>query len=293
MPVVHVLGEVMVDVVAHAATAPAVGTDTAASITEHDGGSAANVAAWLAQAGMPVRLIARVGADPAGAAALARLAAAGVGLDVEQDDESSTGRCIVIVTPGGERTMLPDPGANARLSPAVLDLVRWATGDHLHVSGYSLLRPSVRHVAFSAIRLAREQGLTISVDASSAAPLRATGAQEFLAWIRACDVLLANADEACELTGSTDPRHAAAGLARDASLAVVKVGADGVLAASADGREWHVAAPPTTAVDSTGAGDAFAAGFMASWTIDRDPQRALEAGTRLAARAVAVVGARP
>lgn len=289
---VRVLGEVMVDVIVRAAADPAPGSDTPAQVSDQDGGSAANLAAWLADLGVPVELIARVGDDERGSAAVARLAAAGVRLRVAADPSLPTGRCVVIVTPDGERTMLPDPGANAALSVADVDPVGWLPGDHLHASGYSMMREGSRAAALAALAHARAHGLSVSVDASSEAPLLATGAAAFLSWLVEGDLLLANAPEARALTGRADPQESADALARRGLVAVVKAGPDGAFAARGTGR-WHAPAVPARAQDTTGAGDAFAAGFLASWTDDGDMEAALGLATRTAARAVSQPGGRP
>lgn len=289
-PAIHVIGEVMVDVIAHMSSPPAPGSDAEASVTDQDGGSAANLAAWLADLGIPVELIARVGSDPRGDDALARLAAAGVSLRVERDPDRATGRCVVIVAPDGERTMFPDPGANAHL--AHIDPQEWRMGEHVHASGYSLLRAGSRAAVLSALELSRASGLTVSVDASSEAPLRALGPEAFLGWLVAGDVLFANAAEAEALTGRTTPGEAVTDLVERGLVAVVKLGRAGALAGAGSLR-WTVPAAPAEVRDTTGAGDAFAAGFLASWTRDRDVEEALRLATRVAARAVTLQGGRP
>lgn len=289
-PLIHVIGEVMVDVIAHTSSPPAPGSDAEASVMDQDGGSAANVAAWLAELGVPVELIARVGADAYGDGALARLAAAGVVLSIARDPSQATGRCVVIVTPDGERTMFPDPGANAHLTD--VDTREWRPGEHLHASGYSLLRQGSRAAVLKSLERARAQGLTVSVDASSEAPLRDLGPEAFLAWLEPGDLLFANAAEAQALTGLTEPEEALDALIARGLLAVVKRGGAGALAGHGTLR-WGVPAIPADARDTTGAGDAFAAGFLASWTRDRDIEEALRLATRLAARAVTLQGGRP
>lgn len=291
-PRVHVLGELMVDVLVKVHTAPAPGSDAPATIADSDGGSAANVAAWLASLGTPVAFIARLGADDLGAAASRRLMDSGVDVRAARDPRHATGRCVVLVTPDGERTMFPDPGANAHLSPSDVDTAAWSAGEHLHVSGYSLIREGSRPAALHGLEQARARGLSVSVDASSEAPLRALGASAFLDWLAPGDLLFANAAEAHALTGHADPAVALETLADLGLCAIVKQGARGALAARADGR-WSAAAMPSRAQDSTGAGDAFAAGFLHAWTHDRDMARALESATRVAARAVSRPGGRP
>jgi len=297
-----VVGDLMADVVA-ALTAPlAVGSDTPAPIEHHQGGSGANVAAWLGAEGVAVTFVGRAGADPLGDAAVAALGAAGVRTEVQRDPERPTGTCIVLVHPGGERTMVPDPGANDALT-----LTDLPAGSLLHVTGYGLLREGSRAAFREALAIGRERGMTISVDPSSAAPLAAAGAATFLEWTAAADLLLPNADEARVLTGEEDAERAAVALARrtappeDAPPAharaatprevVVTLGAEGAL--WTDGATVvRAAAEPAAVVDTTGAGDAFAAGLLAARLRGAAPAEALAAGCRLAARAVAVRGPR-
>jgi len=290
---VVVVGDVMVDVLASMSGPLAHGSDTPSRVTTAGGGSAANVAAWLARQGVPTSYVGRVGDDPLGRESVVALHGCGVTTYVSHDHERTTGTCIVLVEPGGERSMLPDSGANTTLTPADLPQEPFRPGAHLHLSGYTLLNEGCREAALAALAMAREAGMTVSVDPSSAAPLRAVGAARFLAWTRGVDLLLANRDEAAVLAGTTDPHQAAQQLGDEYSEVVVKLGADGAL--------WHrgfisASAPAergVEVVDTTGAGDAFAAGFLASWLLHPEPETALATGNRLAARVVAAVGARP
>jgi sugar/nucleoside kinase (ribokinase family) len=280
---VVVLGDVMTDVVAVLERPFAPGSDAPARIERHFGGSGANVAAWLAAAGTPVTLVARVGADEAGRTALAALEAAGVETCASVDPALPTGTCIVLVGPGGERSMVPDAGANAALAPA-----RLPTGSHLHVAGYALLREGSRAAARAAIALARGRGMPVSVDPSSAVPLATAGA--FLEWAAGADLLLPNAAEAAALTGEADPERAARALAAGGAEVVVTLGADGAL--WTDGRlvARAEAEPVAEVVDTTGAGDAFTAGLLAARLGGAGPGDALRSGCRLAARAVVRTG---
>ena len=112
------------------------------------------------------------------------------------------------------------------------------------------------------------------------------------AWLAPGDLLLANADEASALTGHSNPLDALRALTDRDLLVVVKRGADGAVVGSGDQR-WSAPAMPAENRDSTGAGDAFAAGFLASWTREADIEEALRLATRVAARAVSLQGGRP
>lgn len=285
------LGDVMIDVVATLSGPLALGSDVHAPIRYIPGGSAANTAAWLASIGEAVALIGRVGADALGEQAHGDLAAAAIIDRLQTDVRAATGTCIVLVTPGGERTMVPDPGANANLDPSAFDPNDFRPDDHLHVSGYALLG-GARAGALAALALARSAAMTISVDAASAAPLAAAGASAFLGSIGADLTLFANADEAAVLTGADDPSDGARRLAAITGQSVVKAGANGAYWC-AGGEVVFAPAQPITVVDTTGAGDAFAAAFLAAWRHGDDPASALTAGHRLAAIACQHLGGRP
>jgi ribokinase len=275
--VIVVLGEVMTDVVAVHDVPLALASDTPAQITLRPGGAGANTAAWIARAGLPVALIARTGDDSAAELALSGLE--GVDLRVARDPERPTGTCIVLVAPGGERTMLPDPGANAALSTDDLHDDLFVEGNLLHVSGYSLLRAGSRGAALEAMARAREAGMPISVDPASAALLRNDPA--FLERARPVDLLLPNADEFAVLTEGLP----------GVKEVVVKLGAEGARWSDGAHTVSVSAVPADDVVDTTGAGDAFAAGFLSAWP--GDPREALAAGARLAAQAVTQAGGRP
>jgi len=287
------LGDLMVDVVATVSVPLARGSDTAATVRTHGGGSAANVAAWFAATGGSALLVARVGDDAAGRAAVAELVAGGVDVRAAVDPTLPTGTCVVVVEPSGERTFLPDRGANAALAVSDLPPDAFRAGDHVHVSGYALFdRGPGRDAARAALTRARTAGMTVSVDPASSAPLRRVGAEAFLAWTRGACVLLPNADEARVLTGETEPERAALALARRAGAkVVVTLGAAGAI--WSDGTATHREVGEAVRGDSTGAGDAWTAGWLAARLAGAAVPEALRAANALGARAVALPGARP
>jgi sugar/nucleoside kinase (ribokinase family) len=289
-----VIGELMVDVVVRPSGPPARASDTPARISFAGGGSGANVAAWAAWLGAPVALVCRVGADERGLTAVEALRAAGVDVRAIVDGERPTGTCVALVEPGGERTMLPDPGANDAPAEFPDDL----TARHLHVSGYSLLRPAARPGALAAIERARAAGMTVSIDPASWALIRP-------GLIPPADLLLPNEEEAAVLSGHDDPAVAAHELVGGDAAAhehvrgggaapevIVKLGEAGAL--WTDGNKVvRAPAEPVEVVDTIGAGDAFAAGFLVARLRGAGPREALAAGCATAARAVSRAGARP
>jgi len=289
-----VVGDLVTDVVVVVDGEIAVGSDTPAAITVTGGGQAANTAAWLAHAGCPATLIAAVGDDPAGRERTAELTAAGVDCAVRPHPGTRTGS-VVVMTSAHERTMITDRGASLRLDPAdVTAAIRTAPdAAHVHLSGYPLLHAGSRPAGLAALVAARERGLTTSVDAASAAPLRQLGAQTFLDFVRETDLLLVNADEAAVLAGPGSPAEQGAVLAHTARNVVVKLGGDGALWFRRESVMRSATGTRVPMMDPTGAGDAFAAGLLAAWSAGAEPAAALAAGAVLGAAAVSKIGARP
>ncbi len=285
---ITVLGDVMVDVSARVSTPIAHASDTDARISMQLGGSGATTARWLAHAEASVHFIGCVGDDALGDLARRTLESDGVHAHL-QVVGPSTGTCIVIVESDGERTMLPDPGANTGLDADAIpdDLL----AGRLHVSGYTLLRPASRAVGRSLIARARSLGTLVSLDAASAAPLAASP-DVVLDVLAEVDVLIANRDEAEVLTGTGDPEVGLARLADLVPTAVIKLGSAGAFAASGAERV-RVPARAGDVLDTTGAGDAFAAGLLAAFGHGASLEEATLAGRDLAAVAVARVGAGP
>jgi ribokinase len=270
---------------------PAPGSDRPAAIRTRGGGAGANVAAHLARQGTAVVLAGCIGDDAAGAGLAAELTAAGVGLRLRAVPGAATGTIVSLVEPGGQRSMLADRGANRELRPD--DVPAPPPGGHLHLSGYTLLDPRSRGAGLAALDTAVAGGCTVSLDPASTGPLTRYGVDRWLADTAVATLLLPNADEARLLSGCTDVSDAARALARRHRIVAVSLGADGALWASG-GLLVHRPAHPTDVVDTTGAGDAFAAGLLGAWLAapEVDPADALDAGLACAAEVVRRPGAR-
>ncbi|GAA4583376.1 sugar kinase [Planotetraspora phitsanulokensis] len=292
---VVVVGDLMTDAVARAKFPLARASDTPAVVTMHGGGSGANIASWLAVEGSEVAFIGRRGADITGRNRDMELMGYGVDARLVMDPERPTGTCVVLVTHKGERTMLSDPGANAALSPEDLPRDLFAGGSHLHMSGYTLINEGSRDAGLAALDLARRTGMSISVDCASSAPVERTGAEPFLEWTHGVKLLFANADQAKVLTGRDEPESAAKVLTAWFPQVVIKLNDEGALWYT-NNRAEPVRVPAESVdrvVDGTGAGDAFAAGFLPQWLDGKPPTEALAAGNALAARCISNLGARP
>jgi sugar/nucleoside kinase (ribokinase family) len=273
--VLGVIGDLLEDVVIHAAGPPARGTDTPSRIERRRGGSAANVAAAAALIGCPVRFIGRVGDDVPGERLVATLAADGV--DVRVQREGRTGTVAVLVEPSGERTMFPDRSAADELDaidPAWLDGLAW-----LHLTAYSLCGEPGGAASIDAAHRVRGDGGRISLDVSSVAVVETFGPARFAGVLDAVapDVVFANAAEA-QILVRMPP-----------GVFVVKDGPRPVVVTHLDGSVVQVDVPalPGPVVDTTGAGDAFAAGFIVAMLDGSPPADAARAGVAAAGRLLA------
>jgi sugar/nucleoside kinase (ribokinase family) len=263
------LGDLALDVVVRVSDEVARNADTAARITLSAGGQGANVAAWAAALGADARWLGKRGDDLAGRLAAERLRFLGVEL-VGPVEPDGSGVVVSLVDGHGERSMFPDRGAATRLRPDELRR-EWLACDHLHVSGYALLARPVADAAIRAVGLARAEGARVSVDLSSWSAIRENDPAAFRDLVASLepDVVFANEDED-RVFGGRLP-----GVAW-----ILKHGARGC---SFDGDE-RGALPVAAVADTTGAGDALAAGWIVG-----GPDLALEA----AARCVRRVGSMP
>jgi sugar/nucleoside kinase (ribokinase family) len=284
----------MVDVVARLFGPLAEGSDSPGVISYVGGGSAANTAAWLARVGESSVFVGAIGDDAAGQSQVESLHRLGVDVRFRVDRTRPTGTCLVLVAPTGERTMVPDPGANLALLEHDVPVDEFRAGDHLHVSGYALLRDS-RDAAQHAMAAAREASMTVSVGAASAAPLEQLGAASFLAMVPSDSLLFANEREAGVLVGAPGSAELLARrLASSGRQAVVTAGsgeAGWSNGEAATSRAAERLAQPE--LDTTGAGDAFAAGFLAAAARGAAPEVCLRDGHALAAAACRTTGGRP
>lgn len=288
-----VLGDLMLDVVLAPDRPLEDGTDVPGWVSFVQGGSAANTARWLARLGAKASLIAAVGRDPAGRALVDAVRGDGVQARVMRVAGARTGRIGVVVAPDGERSFVADRGAAEQLAPADLKAAWFAQADAVHLPVYSLLGEPLGLAGREAVRLARDAGAAVSVDLASIGPLLASGRRAARTLIEdiAPDLLFATAAEVEALLGGKRVE----GLLELAPTAVVKRGSKGatVLARAGESNlRFEVATEHLTAVDTTGAGDAFDAGFLIAWFAARAAgrsqpaalQRATVAGHRAAAR---------
>lgn len=254
------------------------GTINAASDTESEirmtpGGSGANVAAWLGHLGSYARFVGRAGADGV-VRHVDALTAHGVDARITADPVLPTATIVLTLDDDADRTMYVDRAANTTLRTSDLPTDLWDEVEWLHLTGYSFFDAEVRPVVIELMAEARRRKIGVSVDPSSLGFLEAAGREEFKDWVAYADLLFPNDDE----------------------QGFLELGGDVVVTRGPGGAtfgEHSVAAIEAEVVDTTGAGDAFCAGFLSVWTKRRDPAEALAVGAQVAAECVAVRGARP
>jgi sugar/nucleoside kinase (ribokinase family) len=276
----------MLDVVVAPARALESGTDVPGRVSLVQGGSAANTARWLGRLGARSSLITAVGRDAAGRVLVETLQADGVTPRVVRVPGARTGRIGVLVSADGERSFVADRGAADQLRAEDLRAAWFSGADALHLPVYSLLGEPLGDAGRRAIELARDAGALVSVDLASIGPLLADGRRSARTLIAeaAPDLLFATAAEAAALLGG----RSVDGLLEFAAAAVVKRGAKGatVLArVGTDSTRFEVATQQVAAADTTGAGDAFDAGFLVGWFAARAAGRSLPAALQRAALA--------
>ncbi len=284
-----IIGDLVEDVIVWLSEPLKHGTDTEVEIFHTRGGSAANVASFAGRLG-PTRFIGCVGNDQVGDRLVKDLEAEGV--DVRVQRKSVTGTIIILIDQTGERSMLPSRGA-ATLLDHVPD--EWLDGlKLLHVPAYSFSGGPVANTTIDVIRRARKKGCLVSIDASSTGMLAQYGVERFLdlmADLRP-DFLIGNKSETSFLGLTVDGWPGPEVGRLPGAIVVTKAGADPTIVHRPGKERLVVPVPPVPKVrDLTGAGDAFAAGFLTAFLKTGDLQNACVGGHASAALVLASPGA--
>jgi len=278
------IGDLVEDVVVWLNTELNIGSDTESVIRRTRGGSAANVSMFAALTRTPSRFIGQVGNDRLGSQLCEVLRDSGV--DVQVIADGRTGSIVVLVQPNGQRSFLTDRGVASHL--AHFDATLMNDVSILHVPTYSLTDEPLASTCLQYINTARATGSIISIDASSSSVLKQYGTDRYRALIQTLQphVFLCNEDEAKVLgLGAQLPIVGAA-------LTIIKQGPLPVIAVQHDGTTTEVAVTPVAnIVDTTGAGDAFAAGFLPHYAQTKNIGNAIAQGNALASRVLQSPGA--
>jgi sugar/nucleoside kinase (ribokinase family) len=287
-----VVGDVMTDVIVVPEGPIVRGSDRRATVRSRPGGSGANQAVWLGAMGAEVCFAARVGAgDRESLEHYFR--GRGVVPVLAADETEPSGVLVTIVDPDGERSFLTDRGANLGLCSADLPEELLDGVGLVMVSGYSFFAPRPRAAVQDLFERARRREIAIAIDPASVGFLQEVGPMAFLGWTSGADWIFANQSEAEALTGLAGHEEQTKALGAYFGNVVIKRGAEGAAIGGADGVRLALPAQRVQVVDSTGAGDAFAAGFLAAFLRGADEGTALAQAIAAGAQAVQVLGGQP
>jgi sugar/nucleoside kinase (ribokinase family) len=269
--------------------------DAMGPAVEMSGGSAANTIVGLASFGAPTAFVGKVKDDGLGRAFAHDIRAAGVTFaTAPASGGASTGRCYVLVTPDGERTMNTYLGAAQDLDPADIDADMIAASRIIYLEGYLWDPKHAKDAFLKAAKIAHQAGRKVALSLSDAFCVD-RWRDEFLQLMRSRDVdlIFANEAELRSLYQSSDFNSAIAALRSDIEIAVVTRSEKGCLVIGPDGIEAVPAFPVERVVDTTGAGDLFAAGFLYGLARGADDRTCGRLGALAAAEVIQHLGARP
>jgi sugar/nucleoside kinase (ribokinase family) len=251
------------------------------------GGSAANTIHGLAGLGLPTGFIGTVGKDELGNFFRDDMRKQGI-VPLLTESSSITGSSRALVTPDGERTMATFLGAAVELSADLLDESIFDGYDHLHIEGYLVLN---NDLVEKALQYARNKGMTVSLDLASYNVVEAN--LDFLQRIipGSVQVVFANEEEARAFTGEENPNQALESIAALCETAVVKIGDRGSLISHL-GKKYEVGVIPVKCLDTTGAGDLYAAGYLYGMSRGMTPAECGNLGALLAGKVIEEAGAK-
>jgi sugar/nucleoside kinase (ribokinase family) len=263
------------------------------SLELRSGGSAANTMIGIVRSGGSCFYTGKISRDPDGEFYRKDLLDAGVRFDVHpaSEEDLPTGSCLVITTPDAERTMFTHLGVSTHLSPADIDEAVLKQCKMLYVEGYLWSGESTRQACISAFEMAKKNEIPAAFTFSDPFMVK-TFRADFLHLVRKyADIVFANAHEAMEFAGTIDIDEAAEYIGKITDLAFITSGKEGAIVVN-KGTAVRVAGFPVEAVDTNGAGDAFAAGVLFALTHGHTPEQAARWGNYVASRIVTIHGAR-
>jgi sugar/nucleoside kinase (ribokinase family) len=262
---------------------------------EMSGGCAANTAVGVVSLGGTASYIGKVRDDQLGQLFLHDIRAAGVDYATPAAvDGPATGRCLILVSPDGNRTMRPYLGAAHELTLDDIDEAAVAAAQVTYLEGFLWDPPGAKDAFRQAIDVAHGAGRQVAFSLSDVVCIDSYR-DEFIELLDngSVDVLFGNEGEIKALVGTEDLDEAASWAQARCQLSALTLGADGALIVTPDGAHRVSAVGGVTVVDTTGAGDSYAAGFLYGLTQGADPARCGELGALAAAEIISHIGARP
>ena len=275
---VLVIGDVIDDIIVVPEGQVRANTDTNAQITQTLGGSASNMASWASHEGAEVTFIGCVGSSDKDRVTK-EFESFGVHTQLQTSETLKTGSLVVLVE-GASRSMLTDRGANKELSLEELTIDYLSDFSYVYLSGYTLFGRSEAEIKNFIFRV-QDAGALLAIDPGSSGYIKDFGVEEFKSCVDGVDILLPNEEE-FELL-SSEPSH----------ITIVTKGSNGVDLYIEGIKTNSFEAEKVTAIDPTGAGDAFAGSLIANLSKGVELHSAIENATKTAAKAVTTIGARP
>ena len=285
------IGDAALDVIVKMQTEIHVGSDTTSQISMHGGGAAANTATWLAQLGHSVFFSCRLGDDAAGHAISSEFDLWKIEHQKTFLENEKTGVVVVLVDDKGDRTMFPDSGANSGISER--DLPELRGFDAAYLSGYSLFNPLSTNGVLRMVNEIKDVGIPLIFDPASVGTMMAFNRKRVIETLTHMDITIMNEDEARYIADCDSLDKALDFITEIVSIAVIKTGSSGAIARIRGSNTVISHADAVNAIDTTGAGDAFAAGFIPMWLESKDLLASMNAGNEVARQCVAIIGARP
>lgn len=307
------IGNAMVDVLSHASDAFLAENDIGKGIMqlidmsravelygrigpakEISGGSAANTIAGIAHLGGRTAYVGKVKDDQLGAIFAHDMRAQGAVYETKmapKDSGHETGRCIVIVTPDGERSMNTYLGWSEFLTPADIDVDQMAEAEWIYLEGYRFDGPESHQAFAEAIAACKGAGGRVSITLSDAFCIERHRDAFRRMIVEDVDLLFANRAEILSMYQTDDYEAALQAAAKDVTIVACTDGANGAHVLS-NGQHWHVPAVPTKIIDATGAGDLFAGAFLWAITNGHDLETAARMGNIAASEVISHIGAR-
>jgi sugar/nucleoside kinase (ribokinase family) len=261
-----IIGDVNVDVITLLSGPLQKNTDTTSTNAITLGGSTCNVAVWLTHLDVDVNLVSAIGDDVLGSWVITQLQAFGVSDEyIKTISNNRTGTCVILVDETGARSMMPDFGANLvqSVDQSLQDLINQS--DIVVMSAYTFFRPESRLFALDVMECVERSNARMVIDAASSSPIEKTGADLVRQYLIRADLVLANEDEFAALQ-----HDAAENWTKDFKNLIVKRGPRGATWLSLGKEVASVKAEEVKVIDTTGAGDAFAAGLLSQLRLRPD-----------------------
>ncbi len=289
-----ILGDINLDIIVNLREEMNFDTDSESDIHFKGGGSAANFSYWLDYLDQPVRLVAKTGGDFIVDYLKKQFKNTQIDFINLMSKNKDTGRIVILLSETGERTMVTDRGANIDFSPEDITDDFFKGVDHLHLGGYSFFGgKNMEKTAVKTIEKAKENNIRISFDPSSYSGLNNYGAQKVLKQTEGVDFCFPNMDEGIALTNKEMPKPIVNELLNYYKNVVLKLGKEGCYIGDKNGIKKVKQKIKLAEGDTTGAGDAFSAAFIANYLTNWDLHSAAEKANEVAFKCVNKIGGRP